>query len=133
MNYKGSGIPDYRGPTGIYRRQPDYKPITYQQFTGDAHTRGRYWARAFLGWQQMDEAKANPVHAAVARLMRHHHNHQEASVSLITQNVDSLHLKALLGCDVLAESDSMDAHEWPMLELHGRLRNVCCNHACMMH
>jgi len=37
-----SGIPDYRGPTGLARRA---QPMTYQAFTGSAAARRRYWAR----------------------------------------------------------------------------------------
>ena len=38
-----SGIPDYRGPTGLARRA---SPMTYQAFTGSAAARRRYWAAA---------------------------------------------------------------------------------------
>jgi NAD-dependent deacetylase sirtuin 4 len=29
-----SGIPDYRGPKGVYVRNKDYRPIQYQQVLG---------------------------------------------------------------------------------------------------
>ena len=44
-----SGIPDYRGPTGLARRAT---PMTYQAFTGSAAARRRYWARSHLGWRR---------------------------------------------------------------------------------
>ena len=41
-----SGIPDYRGPSGVARRHP---PMTYQTFVGDPVARRRYWARSHRG------------------------------------------------------------------------------------
>ena len=41
-----SGIPDYRGPSGLARRAT---PMTYQTFMGDADARQRYWARNYVG------------------------------------------------------------------------------------
>ena len=38
-----SGIPDYRGPTGLLRRA---QPMTYQAFAASAEARQRYWARS---------------------------------------------------------------------------------------
>ncbi|KIF04026.1 NAD-dependent protein deacetylase 1, partial [Streptomyces sp. RSD-27] len=37
-----SGIPDYRGENGSLTR---HTPMTYQDFTGSARARQRYWAR----------------------------------------------------------------------------------------
>jgi NAD-dependent deacetylase sirtuin 4 len=44
-----SGIPDYRGPNGVYVRNQDYKPITYQEFMSSHEKRQRYWVRSMLG------------------------------------------------------------------------------------
>ena len=99
----GSGIPDYRGPTGIARSAT---PMTYQVFTGGHEARQRYWARSHLGWRIITEAQPNPGHAAVARL-------QTAGVltGIVTQNVDGLH-QAAGARDVV--------------ELHGALSRVIC-------
>ncbi|MEU4647096.1 Sir2 family NAD-dependent protein deacetylase [Nocardia fluminea] len=79
-----SGIPDYRGPDS-----PPRTPMTYQQFVGDPVFRQRYWARNHIGWRQMDAARPNPGHRALARLER-----AGAVSGVITQNVDLLHMKA---------------------------------------
>jgi NAD-dependent SIR2 family protein deacetylase len=78
-----SGIPDYRGATGSLRR---HTPMTYQTFTRDPRGRHRYWARSFVGWQQIRAARPNPGHRAVAEL-------QAAGLvgGIVTQNVDGLH------------------------------------------
>ncbi|WP_280235939.1 NAD-dependent protein deacetylase [Nocardia cyriacigeorgica] len=79
-----SGIPDYRSPDA-----PARTPMTFQQFTGDATFRHRYWARNHVGWRRMDAARPNPGHRALARLER-----LGVVTGLITQNVDLLHTKA---------------------------------------
>jgi NAD-dependent SIR2 family protein deacetylase len=78
-----SGIPDYRGVTGSLRR---HTPMTYQTFTRDPRGRHRYWARSFVGWRQIREARPNAGHRAVADL-------QAAGLlaGVVTQNVDGLH------------------------------------------
>jgi NAD-dependent SIR2 family protein deacetylase len=78
-----SGIPDYRGATGSLRR---HTPMTYQTFTRDPRGRHRYWARSFVGWQQIRAARPNAGHRAVAEL-------QAAGLvgGIVTQNVDGLH------------------------------------------
>ncbi|MEW2475072.1 NAD-dependent protein deacetylase [Micromonospora gifhornensis] len=98
-----SGIPDYRGPSGVARR---HTPMTYQMFVGDAQARRRYWARSHLGWRLMAQAAPNDGHRAVARLQ-----HGGLVSGVITQNVDGLHTAAG-SCDVV--------------ELHGRLDQVIC-------
>ncbi|MEU9508786.1 NAD-dependent protein deacetylase [Micromonospora sp. NPDC048170] len=98
-----SGIPDYRGPSGVARR---HTPMTYQVFTRDAQARRRYWARSHLGWRVIARAAPNEGHRAVARL-------QQGGLvdGIITQNVDGLH--------TVAGSTGV-------VELHGRLDEVVC-------
>ncbi|MFG1954363.1 NAD-dependent protein deacetylase [Micromonospora sp. NPDC048830] len=98
-----SGIPDYRGPSGVARR---HTPMTYQTFTGDPVARRRYWARSHLGWHTIAGAAPNAGHRAVARLQR-----AGLVDAVITQNVDGLH--------TAAGSPSV-------VELHGRLAEVVC-------
>ncbi|MBO4160210.1 NAD-dependent protein deacetylase [Micromonospora sp. MMS20-R2-23] len=98
-----SGIPDYRGPTGVARRHP---PMTYQAFTREPAARRRYWARSHLGWRMVARASPNDGHRAVARL-------QAAGLvdGVITQNVDGLHTAA---------------GSTGVVDLHGRLDTVVC-------
>ena len=98
-----SGIPDYRGPTGVARAAT---PMTYQEFVSSAQAQQRYWARSYAGWPVMRRARPNAAHAAVARLQRLH-----VVDTVITQNVDRLHHAA--GSD-------------PIVELHGALERVVC-------
>ena len=98
-----SGIPDYRGPSGLARRA---MPMTFQTFTGSEAARRRYWARSHLGWRVIARASPNAGHVAVARL-------QEAGLldGIVTQNVDGLHTAA-------------GARD--VIELHGNLDRVVC-------
>jgi NAD-dependent SIR2 family protein deacetylase len=98
-----SGIPDYRGPTGLARRAT---PMTYQTFTGSAAARRRYWARSHLGWRHIALAAPNRGHHAVAELDR-----RGLLAGIITQNVDGLHQAA--GASGVTE-------------LHGSLHRVIC-------
>ncbi len=98
-----SGIPDYRGATGSLRR---HTPMTWQTFTRDPLGRHRYWARSFVGWRQIERARPNEGHRAVAALQ-----HAGLLGGLVTQNVDGLH-QAGGATDVL--------------ELHGGLDRTVC-------
>lgn len=98
-----SGIPDYRGEGGSLSR---HTPMTYQDFTGGAQARRRYWARSHLGWRTFGRARPNAGHRAVAAFGRH-----GRLSGVITQNVDSLHRTA----------GSED-----VVELHGSLDRVVC-------
>lgn len=99
-----SGIPDYRGPSGRARRTG--QPMTYQEFTGSAAARQRYWARSHLGWRHVTGAAPNAGHRAVAALER------AGLVSgIVTQNVDGLHQAAGAAA---------------VTELHGSLHRVVC-------
>jgi NAD-dependent SIR2 family protein deacetylase len=107
-----SGIPDYRGPTGLARRGPGATPMTYQAFTGGAAARRRYWARSHLGWRHIARARPNDGHRAVAELSR-----RGLLAGIITQNVDGLHQAA--GAGVGPGSGTVT-------ELHGSLHRVLC-------
>ena len=98
-----SGIPDYRGPTGLARRA---EPMTYQAFTGAAAARQRYWARSHLGWRHIARAAPNRGHQAVAEMQQ-----RGLLSAIITQNVDGLHQAA----------GAQD-----VVELHGSLSRVIC-------
>jgi len=98
-----SGIPDYRGPTGLARRA---QPMTYQAFTGSAAARRRYWARSYLGWRHIARAAPNDGHRALAEMSR-----RGLLTGIITQNVDGLH---------------QTAGAFGVTELHGSLHRVIC-------
>ncbi|MEU9122289.1 Sir2 family NAD-dependent protein deacetylase [Streptomyces sp. NPDC048506] len=102
-----SGIPDYRGPNGLWRRDPEAeKLVTYDAYMGDPEIRRRSWrmrqeSPAF-------RARPNAAHEAVVRLER-----SGTPVRVITQNVDGLHQAAGMP-------------ERKVLELHGTVRAVTC-------
>jgi len=98
-----SGIPDYRGPTGLARRAT---PMSYQDFTGSAGARQRYWARSYLGWRHIARSEPNDGHRAVAELSR-----RGLLTGIITQNVDGL---------------QQAAGAFGVTELHGSLHRVAC-------
>jgi NAD-dependent SIR2 family protein deacetylase len=98
-----SGIPDYRGPSGVARR---HTPMTYQTFIGDALARRRYWARSHLGWRRIARAEPNAGHRAVADLER-----AGLLDGIVTQNVDGLH-------------HAGGARS--VIELHGNLDRIVC-------
>ncbi|MGZ3102435.1 SIR2 family NAD-dependent protein deacylase [Streptomyces sp. H72] len=105
-----SGIPDYRGPNGLWRRDPEAeKLVTYAYYMGDPEIRRRSWRmRREAGAL---EAEPNAAHRAVAELER-----SGVPVRVITQNVDGLHQLA-----------GVPARK--VLELHGSARSCVCT-AC---
>lgn len=98
-----SGIPDYRGESGLKRRA---EPMTYQTFVGSAAARRRYWARSHVGWRHVARAIPNAGHRAVAELQG-----RGLIAGIITQNVDGLH---------------QAAGAQHVIELHGGLDRVSC-------
>lgn len=81
-----SGIPEYRDDDGEWKHA---RPVQYAEFVNSTATRRRYWARSYIGWQNMSRAKPNPAHDALAGLERRGYVKR-----LITQNVDNLHRRA---------------------------------------
>ncbi|MGW1590604.1 SIR2 family NAD-dependent protein deacylase [Streptomyces sp. NPDC002386] len=102
-----SGIPDYRGPGGLWRRDPEAeKLVTYEYYMADPEIRRRSWQMRRANGAR--DRGPNAAHRAVAELER-----IGVPVRVITQNVDGLHQLA-----------GMPARK--VLELHGTARSVVC-------
>ncbi|MFF7788643.1 Sir2 family NAD-dependent protein deacetylase [Streptomyces sp. NPDC007991] len=102
-----SGIPDYRGPNGLWRRDPEAeKLVTYEYYMGDPEIRRRSWQ--MRRENRTLQAEPNAAHRAVAELER-----SGVPVRVITQNVDGLHQLAGMP-------------DRKVLELHGTARSVVC-------
>ncbi|MCX5330308.1 Sir2 family NAD-dependent protein deacetylase [Streptomyces sp. NBC_00140] len=102
-----SGIPDYRGPNGLWRRDPEAeKLVTYGYYMDDPEIRRRSWR--MRRENRTLRAEPNAAHIAVAELER-----SGVPVRVITQNVDGLH--QLAGIPTRK-----------VLELHGSARSFVC-------
>ncbi|WP_410614711.1 SIR2 family NAD-dependent protein deacylase [Amycolatopsis sp. lyj-109] len=105
-----SGIPDYRGPEGVWTRTPSaVNAFTLENFMAGADVRREFW-RAYAGhaaWR----AEPNAAHRALAEL-----DSAGVAVRVLTQNVDGLHQRAGLAAR-------------KVLELHGSMHTTRCT-AC---
>lgn len=87
-----SGIPDFRGPSGIWTRDPEAERRAYQTYHRFLSDPRKYWEErlsqpSLLG--DLEKAKSNPGHYALAELEK-----MGILKCVVTQNVDSLHEKA---------------------------------------
>jgi NAD-dependent protein deacetylase/lipoamidase len=102
-----SGIPDFRGPNGVWTRNPAAERLSdIRYYTTDPEVRRVSW-RARLehpAWS----AAPNAGHVALAGLERRGKLH-----ALITQNIDGLHLRA---------GNSPQR----VIEVHGNLHQAVC-------
>ncbi len=103
----GSGIPDFRGPDGLWKR---IQPVYYDEFLSSHEARVRHWEYKLAGWPGFREARPNPAHLALAELER-----RGKLEWLVTQNIDGLHQLA-------GQSSER------IIELHGTNRSVECVH-----
>jgi NAD-dependent deacetylase len=102
-----SGIPDFRGPQGVWTKDPAAeKMATLQNYMADPDVRRRSWQGRLThpGWT----AQPNAGHLALVRL------EQRGTLdTLITQNVDGLHQQA-------------GSSPERVIEIHGTMREVTC-------
>ena len=102
-----SGIPDFRGPQGVWTRNPAAeKQSTIQTYLADPEVRRAAW-RARLDHAAWS-AQPNRGHLALVELERRNKLH-----ALITQNIDELHQIA---------GNSRER----TIEVHGTMRRVMC-------
>jgi NAD-dependent protein deacetylase/lipoamidase len=102
-----SGIPDFRGPNGVWTKNPAAeKMATLQHYMGDPDVRKLAWRnrRESPAWN----ATPNAGHLAVVELARAGKLH-----AVVTQNVDELHQRAGIDPDLV-------------IEVHGTMRSVVC-------
>jgi len=90
-----SGIPDYRGPKGVWKTR---SPVYYQDFMNDPEQRLAYWQQKVEDWDQFGAAEANNTHKALVAL-----NEAGKLRCCVTQNIDGLHAKSGLPQDKLVE------------------------------
>jgi len=101
-----SGIPDFRGPGGIWSRY-DPEDFTIQKFLSSPAARKTIWKMSAESGL-LTEAEPNLAHYAIAEL------HQLGKLDcVITQNIDNLHQKA-------------GVPEGKVFELHGNTRWSVC-------
>ena len=102
-----SGIPDFRGPRGVWTRNPAAeKQSTIQNYLAEPEVRKAAW-RARLdspAWS----AEPNAGHRALVALERRGKLH-----ALVTQNIDELHQRA-------------GSSPAKVVEVHGSMRRVMC-------
>lgn len=87
-----SGIPDFRGPSGVWTKDPEAERKAYQRYEIFLKSPKDYWvdrltSPSLLG--NLDAMKPNPGHFALAEL-----ESMDILKWVITQNVDNLHQRA---------------------------------------
>ena len=102
-----SGIPDFRGPNGVWTKDPAAeKTATLEYYMGDPEIRMRSWQNRVNGayWS----AEPNDGHRALVDLEQ-----RGALHFLVTQNIDGLHHAAGQSPEIV-------------VEIHGNVREVKC-------
>src|SRR3954469_10532279 len=102
-----SGIPDFRGPNGVWTKNPEAEKLsTLSEYVSDPEVRRRAWRsrRDHPAWS----AEPNAGHRALVDLER-----TGRLVAIVTQNIDGLHQKA---------GSSRDK----VIEIHGTMHEVEC-------
>src|SRR5439155_12727286 len=102
-----SGIPDFRGPQGLWTKDPSAeRKATIQHYVADADHRRQVWRNR--AGSELFGGEPNAGHYALAELERRAHLH-----TLVTQNVDGLHQAAGTSPEIV-------------IEIHGTVHGVKC-------
>ena len=103
-----SGIPDFRGPQGLWTKNPAAeKASNIENYVSDPEVRKANWERRAAG-ELWADVEPNDGHRALVQLERREKLH-----TLITQNVDELHQRA-------------GSSPGRVVEIHGTTRKVMC-------
>ena len=104
-----SGIPDFRGPQGIWTKDPQAeRKATIQHYMADADHRRDVWRNR--AGSELFAGQPNAGHVALAELERKAQVH-----TLVTQNVDGLHQAAGSSPEIV-------------IEIHGSVHGAKCLH-----
>ena len=102
-----SGIPDFRGPQGVWTRNPAAEKLSnIHYYMSDPEVRKLAWQGRLE--HPVWDAKPNAGHLALVALER-----RGTLLAIVTQNIDGLHQRA---------GSSVDR----VIEVHGTLREVVC-------
>jgi len=101
----GSGIPDFRGPSGVWRRR---RPVDLPTFLASEEGRIEYWEYKLESWTSLRDARPTATHFAAVALER-----AGRIEAVVTQNIDGLH--QLAGTTAAK-----------LVEIHGTARRVDC-------
>lgn len=102
-----SGIPDFRGPDGVWTKNPEAeRAATIQHYVASREARVRAWANRIHS--PMRAAEPNAAHHALAELER-----LGRLDTLVTQNIDGLHQAA-------------GSSPERVVEVHGAVRDYAC-------
>jgi NAD-dependent deacetylase len=102
-----SGIPDFRGPQGVWTKNPAAQALfTIDNYVADPHVRRQAWQARLASPVWL--AEPNPGHRALAQLER-----AGRLRAIVTQNIDGLHQAAGSSAD-------------RVIEIHGTARWVAC-------
>ncbi len=97
----GSGIPDFRGPQGVWTRR---QPVYFQDFMNSEAARIEHWEYKLEARDAFRDARPNAVHHAIVRLER-----AGKLRSVVTQNIDGLHGLAGTSAERLVELHGTNA------------------------
>ena len=100
-----TGIPDFRGPGGVWTRR---QPVYYQDFMRSEKDRIEHWDYKLEGYRAHRDVRPTAVHEAIVRLETNGWVRM-----VVTQNVDGLHRRA-------------GTPEARLVELHGTDAEVEC-------
>ncbi len=107
----GSGIPDFRGPQGVWKTR---QPVYYQDFMTSEEARVEAWDFKLESWESFRDARPTATHRAIVELER-----AGKLAMVVTQNIDGLHQKAGTSRDRL-------------IEIHGTNSEIECQ-TCREH
>ena len=102
-----SGIPDFRGPQGLWTKDPSAeRKATIQHYVDDAEHRREVWRNR--AGSELFGGEPNAGHVALAELERRANLH-----TIVTQNVDGLHQAAGTSPEIV-------------IEIHGTVHEAKC-------